>query len=121
MLCLACGESIEGGGRPRPPPPVATPLGRTDRSALVLGGDLALPLSGDLVERRVGYLEALNRGRSLNHGRQVLEHLGIGVAGIGVRVLFPIPQADGNGVLAIGIEERELVGEAGLLSKTGQD
>src|SRR2546426_1330693 len=102
MLCLACGESIEGGGRPRPPPPVATPLGRTDRSALVLSGDLALPLGGDVVEGRVGSLLSLNRRRSLNNRRQVLEHLGIGVAGIGIPVFFRIPQAIGAAVLAIG-------------------
>src|SRR2546425_2776626 len=36
---------------------VAAPLVRTDRSALVASGDLALALSGDLVEGRVGRSE----------------------------------------------------------------
>src|SRR5260370_40231233 len=104
-------------GRPplSPSPRPNIPVG------LGLSGDLVLPLSGDLVERRVGYLVALNRGRALKHRRQVLEHLGIAVTGIGFRVLFPIPQTDGDGVLAVWIEERELVGEAGLFPKSRQD
>src|SRR2546425_403661 len=100
---------------------VAAPLVRTDRSALVASGDLALALSGDLVEGRVGNLVGPNLRRSLNHGREVLQHFGIGVAAIGVRVLFPIPQTDGDGVLAVWIEERELVCEAGLFPKSRQD
>src|SRR5207247_9662110 len=61
-----------------------------------------------------------NLRRSLNHGREVLQHFGIVVAAIGVRVFFPIPQTDGDGVLAVWIEERELVCEAGLFPKSRQ-
>src|SRR2546426_4202758 len=94
---MTCCLHLEVRGRPKPAPLVAAPLVRTDRSALVASGDLALALSGDLVEGRVGNLVGLNLRRSLNHGREVLQHFGIGVAAIGVRVLFPIPQTDGDG------------------------
>src|SRR5881396_155784 len=100
------GETVrKGGGRPKPPPP----------------RDLALALSGDLVEGRVGHLEGVNLRRPLNNLRQPPEHLGIGVAAIRIRALFPIPQTDGDGLLAVCGEERELVLEAGLFPKERKD
>src|SRR5437899_4953335 len=87
--------------------------GRTDRSALVA--------CGNLVEGRVRHLVGLNLRCSLNHLRQGRQHLRINVAVIVVRVLFPIPQTDRNRFGAVRGEERDLVLEAGLLPKQGQD
>src|SRR2546427_12603246 len=63
----------------------------------------------------------LNLGRSFNHLRETLQDFGIGVAAIGVRVLFPIPQTDRDRFGAVGGEERDLVLEAVLLAQHGQD
>src|SRR5204862_4552582 len=104
-----CDGSKPERGQPKPPPPSSG----TDRSALAL--------RGDLVERRVGNLVGPNLRRSVNDGRQGLQHCWISVAAIRLRVLLPVPQADGNGVLAVGGEERELVGEPVLFPKPGQD
>src|SRR5213083_415472 len=106
----------------RPPPPslnrsvsveTGATSGRTDRSALVA--------CGDLVEGRVRHLVGLNLRCSLNHLRQGRQHLRINVAVIVVRVLFPIPQTDRNRFGAVRGEERNLILEAGLLPKQGQD
>src|SRR3989441_1440912 len=87
--------------------------GRTDRSALVA--------CGDLVEGRVRNLVGLNPRCSLNHLRQTRQHLRIDVAAIVVRVLFPIPQTDRNRFGAVRGNERNLVLEAILSPKQGQD
>src|SRR3989442_6571 len=87
--------------------------GRTDRSALVA--------CGDLVEGRVRHLVGLNLRCSINRLRECRQHLRIDVAVIVVRVLFPIPQTDRNRFGAVRREERNLVLEAILLPKQGQD
>src|SRR5882762_6544773 len=101
------------GGLCRPPPPKQTSPRTADQPTLAA--------SGDLVERRVGYLEATDPRRSLEHLRQTLQHFRIRLAFIGFRVLFAVPQADGKGFLAVLCDERDLVREAGALPKQGQD
>jgi hypothetical protein len=73
------------------------------------------------VEGRDGNLVAAHFRRAFNHFRQALEHLGIGLAAIDVRVLLALPQADGDRVLAVWADKRDLIGEAVLLLKQGQD
>src|SRR6185437_2302847 len=77
--------------------------------------------SGDLVEGRAGHLVGIHLRRALDDRRQTLEHLGIGVAVIGIRALLAIPEADSDGVLAAFAEERDLVLEAVLFSQQRQD
>src|SRR2546429_7195895 len=73
------------------------------------------------MEGRVRHLIGRNLRCSLNHLRQARQHLRIDVAVIVVRVLFPIPQTDRNRFGAVRGEERNLVLEAILLPKQGQD
>ena len=88
------------------------PLARTERSGSAL--------SGDFMKGRVGDLVRVHFGGPVNHFRQILEHLGIGVAAVLLRALLAVPQADGNRVLAAGAQERDLVLEAVLLAQTGR-
>src|SRR6266849_2390817 len=97
---------------PPPPPKQTSPL-TPDWSTLAA--------CGDLVERRVGYVEAGNPGRSLEHLRQTLQHVGIRLAVIGFRALFSVPEADRKRFFAVLRDERDLVGEARPLPKQGQD
>src|SRR5437667_8635475 len=87
--------------------------GRADRSALVA--------CGDLVEGRVRHLVRLNLRCSLNHLRQARQHLRIDVAAIVVRALFPITQTDRHRFGAVRGDEGNLVLEALLFPKQGQD
>src|SRR5688572_23184649 len=80
-----------------------------------------LDSSGDLVERRVADLIGMHLRRAFNHFRQTLEHLGIGVAAVLIRALLAIPQADGDGFLAIRLYEGDLVLEAVLLAEHRQN
>src|SRR5437667_7068497 len=109
------------GGLGRPP-------SRTDRSAVKRAGATsgradrwALVACGDLVEGRVRHLVRLNLRCSLHHLRQARQHLRIDVAAVVVRVLFAIPQTDRNRFGAVRGNERNLVLEAMLLPKQGQD
>src|SRR6266542_1384059 len=58
------------------------PKGADDRGPLVQASRSGLDLSGDLVEGRVGDLVGMHFGGPLNHLRQALEHLGIGIAAV---------------------------------------
>src|SRR2546428_444732 len=105
----------------RPPPSLNRSAFQTDRSYERRTDRSALVACGDLVEGRVRNLVGLNLRRSLNHLRQARQHLRIDVAVIVVRVLFPIPQTDRNRLGAVRGEERNLVLEAILFPKQGQD
>src|SRR2546430_5185106 len=116
------GVTDEKEGLTRRPPASLNPSAfETDRSYERRSDRSALVACGDLVEGRVRHLVGLNLRCSLNHLRQARQHLRIDVAVIVVRVLFPIPQTDRNRFGAVRGEERNLVLEAGLLPKHGQD
>src|SRR5207245_6500266 len=74
-----------------------------------------------LVEGRVGDLVRLDSRRSLDDRGQELHHFRIGSPVVGFRVLRPVPQADGEGFLAPGGDEVDLVLEALLLPEQGND
>src|SRR5712692_2425323 len=76
--------------------------------------------SRDLVKRRVANLKGANLRRALNHLTQGLQHFGIGVAAIAVRILFFVPQTDSESFAATRDDEREFVLEAFLPSKQGK-
>src|SRR5690242_8354545 len=78
-------------------------------------------MSSELREGRVGNLEPADLRRALDHLLQGLQHLGIGLAAIRLRLLLAIPQADSDAVLAVRADEGDLIGEAGLLLQQGQD
>src|SRR6266498_475298 len=106
----------------RPPPFLNRSVGdETDRNYERPHRPVALVPCGDPVEGRVRNLEGLNRRCSLNYLRQARQHLRIDVAAIVVRVLFPIPQTDRNRFGAVRGNERNLVLEAILSPKQGQD
>src|SRR2546422_5174990 len=106
----------------RPPPFLNRSVGvETDRSYERPHRPVALVPCGDLVEGRVRNLEGLNRRCSLNHLRQARQHLRIDVAAIVVRALFPIPQTDRHRFGAVRGNEGNLVLEALLFPKQGQD
>src|SRR5258707_11327671 len=87
-------------------PPTKEPLSASRRDA-----------SGDLVEGRIGNLVGANLRCSLNHLRQGLQHSWIGIAAIGLGVLFLIPQTDSDGFRSPRGDERDFVLEAFLLPK----
>src|SRR2546421_5882032 len=105
----------------RPPPSLNRSAFQTDRSYERRTDRSALVACGDLVEGRVRNLVGLNLRCSLNHLRQARQHLRIDVAAIVVRVLFPIPQTDRNRFGAVRGNKRNLVLEAILFPKQGQD
>src|SRR5213075_2732055 len=71
----------------------------------------------DLVERRVRDFVAVDLRRPLDHALQRVQHGGIGVAAIGLGVLFVLPQADRERFGAIGGEKGDLILEPGLLAQ----
>src|SRR5437667_407263 len=81
----------------------------------------ALARRRDLVEGRVGNLVRLDLRRALDDLRKTPQQGGICVATVGLRVLLLLPQADGQHVLAILRDERDLVLEAVLLAQHGQN
>src|SRR6266540_2826782 len=58
--------------------------------------DRRLVLRRDLVERRVRNFIGLDLRRALDNHLEARQHGGIGVAAIGLRVFFVLPQADGQ-------------------------
>jgi hypothetical protein len=78
-------------------------------------------VSGDLVEGRSGNLMGVNFRNSLNHSSQLLQHFWIGLATIGVRILFLISQTNCNNFRPIWGDQGQFVSEPFLLSKQRQD
>jgi hypothetical protein len=77
--------------------------------------------SSDLVEGRVANLIDAYLRSALNHFPQGLQHSWIGIAAIGVGILFLIPQTDSDGFGAPRDDERHFVPEALLLPKQRKD
>src|SRR5713226_190129 len=95
-------------GRIWPPPPTTAPSeSDPDRSR-------------NLVKRRVANLKGANLRRALNHFTQGLQQFRIGVAAIAVRILFLVPQTDGDGFAAARDDKRKFILEAFLFSKHGK-
>src|SRR5213594_499936 len=122
LLIRRCGQKKKSGlGRSPFPEKTGRSGNRPELRAAGPTGRPHLVACTDLVEGRVRNLVGLNLRCSLNHLRQARQHLRIDVAAIVVRVLFPIPQTDRNRFGAVRGEERNLVLEAILLPKQGQD
>ena len=73
------------------------------------------------MEGRTGNLMGVNLRSSLNHLPQGLQHCWIGLAAVGVRVLFLIPQTDCKDFRSIRGDQGQFVPEPFLLSKQRQD
>src|SRR5207245_1900398 len=70
-----------------------------------------------LVQRRVTQLIGPYRWRAFNHLREHLQHFGVALPLVGVRVLLGFPQADREHFWSAGIDEEHLVLETLLLAK----
>src|ERR1700730_4076801 len=84
---------------------------------LILLMILILLRRGDLVERGVRHLVAIYFRRTLDDALQRAQHGRIGIAAIGFRVLFLLPQTDRDGFISFGREKRDLVLEPSLLAQ----
>ena len=84
-------------------------LGRPALRELLVTGS---SLSGNVMEGRIANLIGANLRNSFNHFPECLEDFWIGIAAVGVRVLFLIPQADSDNFRSTGDDERDFVLEA---------
>src|SRR3954465_10704661 len=73
------------------------------------------------VQGRGSNLVPADLRRAFNHSLKRLEDLGIDVAGIDVRAGLAVPQADGEHLPAIRVNEGNLVIESVLLLQQGQN
>src|SRR5579863_7886498 len=78
-------------------------------------------VSGDLVEGGVANLIDADLRSSLDHFSQGLEHSWIGIAAIGIRVFFLIPQTDSESFRAPWDDQCHFVAEALLLPEQGKN
>src|SRR5436309_11912156 len=80
-----------------------------------------LDANWNLVEGRVAHLVRLHLRRAFDDLRQRLDHAGVGAAGVRLCVLFLIPHADADRVRSARGNEGDLVLEALLFTKNGND
>src|SRR5712691_2851129 len=109
--------------------PAVTAAGSTHQA--MVGADLSVPTtdlsasnclpSGDLVPGRVGNLRGLDLRSSFNHSRHGLQHFWIRSAVIRFRVLLLLPQTDSDRFPSFRGDEGDLVLEALLFPKEGND
>src|SRR4029077_12066767 len=76
---------------------------------------------GNLVKGGVGDVKRFHLSRSLNHRCEELGHFWVSCAVVSLRVLGFIPQTDSERFRPPVADERDLVLEAFLLSKQGND
>ena len=72
------------------------------------------------MKRRIANLKGADLRRALDYLAQGLHHFRIGVTAITVRILFFIPQTDGDSFPTTWGDEREFVLEAFLPAKQGK-
>ena len=82
---------------------------------------LGCGMSSNLMEGGVGNLTGLNCRGPFSDLCQGLLHLGISIAVIGFRALFPVPQADSNRFCPTGNGESNFAQQTVLLSKQRKD
>jgi hypothetical protein len=108
-------QAVMGADKPAP----TECKGSQSAECLLLGTPLLV--GGDLVPGRVGNLRGPNLRSAFNHVRHGLQHCWIGSPAIRVRVLFLVPQTDGDRFLPVRGNEREFIPEAVLFPKEGND
>src|SRR3972149_6194804 len=78
---------------------------------------LADRAGGDLVGGRVADLKDLHFGSTFNHPRQGLQHLGICLPVISLRVVFFIPETDGDCLITFWRDKADLILKSPLSSE----
>src|SRR5438105_3485465 len=74
-------------------------------------------LSGNVMEGRIANLIGADLRSSVNHVPKCLDYSWIGIAVVGFRVLFVVPQANSNSVIPSPSNQRDFVLKAFLVAK----